>query len=67
MKKISQPVVMEIPFPTDLGIDEQRRIVQKMDTLQQKIDAADRSQVESSIGLDALLPSILDHAFKGAL
>ncbi|WP_026735661.1 restriction endonuclease subunit S [Fischerella sp. PCC 9605] len=67
MKKISQEVVMNIPFPSDLSICEQRRIVAYLDELQTKVDKMKRLREEAIKELDALLPSILDKAFKGEL
>jgi len=48
-------------------LPEQRRIVAELDALQEKVDALKRLQAETAAGLDALLPSILDRAFKGEL
>ncbi|MFM9963055.1 MAG: restriction endonuclease subunit S [Planctomycetaceae bacterium] len=46
---------------------EQRRIVAELDTLQAEVDALKRLQAETAAELDALLPAILDLAFKGEL
>ena len=46
---------------------EQRRIVAELDALQAEVDALKRLQAETATELDALLPSILDKAFKGEL
>ncbi|MFN5515996.1 MAG: restriction endonuclease subunit S [Cyanobacteriota bacterium] len=46
---------------------EQRHIVAYLDDLQTKIDSLKRLQAETAAELDALLPSILDKAFKGEL
>ncbi|AFZ27111.1 restriction endonuclease S subunit [Cylindrospermum stagnale PCC 7417] len=67
MKKISQDVVMNIPFPSDLSIPEQRRIVAYLDELQTKVDTMKQHREEAIKELDALLPAILDKAFKGEL
>jgi type I restriction enzyme S subunit len=67
MKKISQGVVMDIPFPSDLSLSEQRRIVTYLDDLQSKVDTLKRLQAETAAELDALLPSILNKAFQGEL
>jgi type I restriction enzyme S subunit len=67
MKKISQSTVMAIPFPSSVALPEQRRIVAELDALQAKVDELKRLQAETAAELDALLPSILDKAFKGAL
>lgn len=55
---------MRILVPT---IPEQRRIVVELDALQAEVDALKRLQTETAEELDALLPSILDRAFKGEL
>jgi type I restriction enzyme, S subunit len=41
--------------------------VAELDALQAKADALKRAQAETAAELDALLPSILDRAFAGAL
>ncbi len=48
-------------------ISEQRRIVAELDSLQTKVHALQRLQVETAAELDALLPAILHRAFKGEL
>jgi len=53
-----------IPVPS---LSEQRCIVDELDKLQSEVDALKRLQAETAIELDALLPSILDRAFKGEL
>jgi len=55
---------LDIPLPP---LPNQRRIVTYLDALQAKVDALRRLQAETSAELDALLPSILDKAFKGEL
>jgi type I restriction enzyme S subunit len=55
---------MPIPLPSP---EEQRRIVAYLDNLQAKVDALKKLQAETAAELDALLPSILDKAFKGEL
>lgn len=67
MKKISQEIVMNIPFPSSLSISEQLPIVAGLDTVEEKVDTLRQLQAATSAGLDALLPSILDKAFKGEL
>ena len=54
----------EHPIPP---LPEQRRIVAQLDALQAEVDALKRLQAETAAELDALLPSILDKAFKGQL
>lgn len=46
---------------------EQRRIVAELDALQAEVNALKRLQAETAAELDALLPAILDRAFKGEL
>jgi len=48
-------------------LPEQRRIVAYLDDLQAKVDALKALQANSAAELDALLPSVLDRAFKGEL
>lgn len=67
MKKISQTDVEEIPFPTSVKLEDQRAVVSYLDKLLAKVDALRRLQGETAAELDALLPSILDKAFKGEL
>jgi type I restriction enzyme S subunit len=54
----------KIPVPP---LDEQRRIVAYLDGLQAKINALRELQFASGKELSALMPSILDRAFKGEL
>ena len=67
IQKINQRKVLAFPFPTHLRVDEQRRIVDELDALQAEIDQLKKLQAETDAELDALLPSILDGAFKGDL
>lgn len=67
MQKINQDTVTRIPFPTQIRLGEQRRIVAHLDSLQAKVDGLKRLQEQTAAELDALLPSILDKAFKGEL
>jgi type I restriction enzyme S subunit len=55
-----------IVFPLP-PLAEQRRIVAYLDDLQAKVDALKKLQADTAAELDALLPSILDKAFKGEL
>lgn len=48
-------------------LEEQRRIIAYLDDLQAKVDRLKALQAETAAELDALLPSILDRAFKGEL
>ncbi|WP_300778988.1 restriction endonuclease subunit S [Enhydrobacter sp.] len=49
------------------SLDEQRRIVAELDALQTKVDTVRALQTETATELDAVLPAILDKAFKGGL
>lgn len=60
----AQIEAFNVPVPSR---DEQQRIVAYLDDLQSKVDALKHMQAETSAELDAMLPSILDKAFKGEL
>ncbi len=63
---ISQKILLETPvaYPP---LSEQRRIVAELDALQAELATLKRLQTETAAELDALLPTILDRAFKGEL
>ena len=63
---ISQKILREttISIPP---LGEQRRILAYLDDLQAKVNALKSLQEKTTNELDALLPSILDKAFKGEL
>ena len=54
----------EIPIPP---LSDQRRIVAELEALQSQMDVLKKLQAETDSELDALLPSVLDKAFKGKL
>ena len=60
----AQIELFEIPL---LPLGEQRRIVMYLDGLAAKVDALKRLQADTSVELNALMPSILDKAFRGEL
>jgi type I restriction enzyme S subunit len=60
----AQIEAFEIPLPL---LPEQHRIVSYLDGLQTQVDALKHLQAETAAELNALLPSILDRAFKGQL
>jgi len=60
----SNAKAFQFPLPP---LPEQRRIVAELAALQAEVDALKRLQAETSAELDALLPAILDRAFKNAL
>jgi type I restriction enzyme, S subunit len=55
---------VKVPVPP---LTEQRRVVAELNALQAEVDALKRLQAETAAELDALLPAILDKAFKGEL
>ncbi len=55
---------IEVLLPS---LEVQRRIVTSLDGFQAKIDALKRHHAETAAELDALMPSILDRAFRGEL
>ena len=64
--KINQGHILSIAIPVP-PLPEQRRIVAHLDELKEKTDALKALQAETSADLDALMPSILDKAFRGEL
>lgn len=54
----------ELKYPP---LPEQHRIVHALDALRGSVQLVKQSQAETAAELDALLPSILDRAFKGEL
>jgi type I restriction enzyme S subunit len=48
-------------------LDEQRRVVSALDGLRAKVDRLTALQARTAAELDALLPAVLDRAFRGAL
>jgi len=59
---VLKQVNLWICFPP---LAEQRRIVAELDAMQAQVNALKRLQAETATELDALLPAILDRAFKG--
>jgi type I restriction enzyme S subunit len=49
------------------SLEEQRRIAAYLDDLQAKVDALKQLQAQTQAELDAMLPSVLDRAFRGEL
>jgi type I restriction enzyme S subunit len=66
MATLNQNHVRAIPLPLPT-LSEQRRIVEYLNNLQSKIDKLKRLQSQTQKELDALMPSILDKAFRGEL
>jgi type I restriction enzyme S subunit len=67
MKKISQAVVLRLPFPVRTALVEQRRIVTYLEGLSARVDALKSLQAKTAADLSAMLPAVLDRAFNGAL
>lgn len=63
---ISQMILRSMPISYP-SLEEQGRIIAYLDHLQEKGDSLKRLQAETAAELDAMLPSILDKAFKGEL
>jgi type I restriction enzyme S subunit len=55
---------IEVPLPS---LEVQRGTITYLDNLQAKVDSLARLQAETAAELEALLPSMLDRAFKGKL
>ncbi|MFZ6026594.1 MAG: restriction endonuclease subunit S [Chloroflexota bacterium] len=53
---------VKLPLPP---LDEQRRIVTCLDSLQAQVSALRAQQESTRRDLESLLPSVLDRAFKG--
>jgi type I restriction enzyme S subunit len=56
----------KVPVPVP-ALPEQRRIVAELGALKAEVDALKRLQAETAAELDAMLPSILDRAFREQL
>lgn len=67
MKKISQGTVLSIPFPSGLILREQRQMVRELKTVKTRIERSKQLQKRSASEVDAILPSIIDMAFRGEL
>jgi type I restriction enzyme S subunit len=65
-KNINLQILGNLPVPK-LTIGRQREIVLIFDELKIKVDFLTRHQAETALELAALLPSILDKAFKGEM
>lgn len=61
---VGQLSMTPIPVPR---IEEQRRIIAELDALQAEVDTLKRHQADTATELDALLPAVLDQAFRGKL
>jgi type I restriction enzyme S subunit len=66
MRNISKGKIMNLRIPVP-AIQEQRRIISILNDLQTRYEELQRSHATTSLELTAMLPSILDRAFKGEL
>ncbi len=66
LPRLRTALLESIPIPLP-PLDEQRHIVAYLDGLQAKVDALKQLQAQTQAELDALLPSVLDRAFRGEL
>lgn len=64
--KINQGHIASTPMPFP-SLTEQRRLVGELNALRAEIDALKRLQSETAAEIEALLPAILDRAFKTEL
>jgi type I restriction enzyme S subunit len=58
--------IRKLPVPVP-SIDEQRKLAISLDEVQLAVSDLESSQAHTAAELDALLPSILDRAFKGEI
>lgn len=58
--------IRDLPIPVP-PLPDQCRIVAELDAIQAQVDSLKRLQAETAAELDALLPAVLDRAFKGEL
>ena len=56
-----------VPKLQAAGWDSDPQSIAELDSLQAEVDALKRLQAETATELDALLPALLDRAFKGEL
>lgn len=67
MKKIAQGVVMAVPFPSGLSLPEQKKLAVRLDALHLMVAQVQTLQSGTAAELEAMLPAILDTAFRGRL
>jgi type I restriction enzyme, S subunit len=65
-KNINLEILAPLPVPT-LRIEEQERIAAYLDDMESRVDTLRCLQAEAAAELEALLPSVLDQAFRGEL
>jgi type I restriction enzyme S subunit len=62
----TQKILFKLNLPVP-QLEKQRRIIAYLDGMQSKLDALKRHQAETAAELDALLPAVLERAFRGEL
>lgn len=67
MKKISQTIVMDIPWPTGINLAKQRDIVRDFKTSSSKIDLIIKSRQKLDTNYAAYFESLKSSIFKGEL
>ncbi len=65
MKKISQGTVMQIPFPVEFSLGEQRRTAARLDEFLKLIDDIASHQASVAPEVDAMVPAVLESALLG--
>lgn len=63
---VNATTLKSLPLPLP-DIDVQAQLIAELDDLQTKVDAVKALQTETAAELEAMLPAILDKAFKGEL
>lgn len=58
---------MGLPFPTDVGLSEQRSVVKRLDKVVEAVEAMRSEQESTADDLAALFPSLIDRACHGEL
>ncbi len=66
MPKLNRKQLFSFPF-THPPLSKQRQIVDGLDALQMEVERLKRLQAKTRAEIDALIPSVLDKAFKGEL
>jgi type I restriction enzyme S subunit len=67
MKKISQPIVNSIPFPSNLSLEEQRRFVDLIDDQLTLVKRMQQAYGTWESELEGIVPGMLSKAFEGLL
>jgi type I restriction enzyme S subunit len=67
MKKISQGIVSAVPFPDSLSLTTQSQWVDKLRSISELLTSVRTAQRRTMAEVSALLPSVLDRAFRGEL